>query len=227
MSRLMQAGADLVLNISASPYYRGKPHLRRKMLESVATAHDCVVAMVNQVGGNDSLIFDGNSFVLGPDGELLGQARAFEEDLLLVDLPGTVAGAKEYSVPAVPATREQGIAADYEALVLGTRDYVRKCGFKHVVLGLSGGIDSALVAAIATAALGPENVLGVLMPSEYSSPGSLEDSIHLARNLGIRIETAPIRDVFHAFDQTLAPLFPASSVILRKRTCNRAFAARC
>ena len=205
--RLLQSGGDFVLNISASPYHRGKPELRRKMLASVATAHDCIVAMVNQVGGDDSLIFDGNSFVLGPDGEVLGHARAFEEDLLMVDLPDSAAADHDPQRHALAVPEQDDIAADYQALVLGTRDYVRKCGFQRVILGLSGGIDSALVAAIAVSALGAENVLGVLMPSEYSSPGSLEDAIHLARNLDIRTEKLPIRDVYHAFDATLAPVF--------------------
>jgi NAD+ synthase (glutamine-hydrolysing) len=204
---LLQSGGDFVMNISASPYHRGKPELRRKMLASVATAHDCVVAMVNQVGGDDSLIFDGNSFVLGPDGEVLGHARAFEEDLLLVDLPDSAKDDHAQSTAAIVLPEQDDIAADYQALVLGTRDYVRKCGFQRVIIGLSGGIDSALVAAIAVDALGAENVLGVLMPSEYSSHGSLEDAVRLARNLKIRAETLPISDVFRALEFTLAKPF--------------------
>ena len=207
---LLAAGGTIVLNISASPFHRGKPALRREMLQAVARAHNCVVAMVNQVGGNDSLVFDGNSFVLDGSGNILGQAKAFEEDLLVVDTNAdTNAG-----VPRLAsATWDFADATDsdfadvYHALVLGTRDYVRKCGFTRAVLGLSGGVDSALVAAIATEALGHENVLGVLMPSQYSSEGSVADALQLARNLRIRVEQIPIRGAFETLEASLAPLF--------------------
>jgi NAD+ synthetase len=156
--------------------------------------------MVNQVGGNDSLVFDGNSFVLGRDGEVIAQAKAFEEDLLIADLGRA-------SVASKLAATEDEYAAVYQALVLGTRDYVLKCGFTRAAIGLSGGIDSALVAAIATEALGPQNVLGVLMPSQYSSEGSVADALQLARNLGIRAEQIPIRPTFETLEAALAPLF--------------------
>ncbi len=200
VERLLKAGANLVLNISASPFHRGKPALRRQMLQTVARSHKCVVAMVNQVGGNDSLVFDGNSFVLGPAGEVIAQAKAFEEDLLIADLG-------KASVASKLAATEDEYAAVYQALVLGTRDYVLKCGFTRAAIGLSGGIDSALVAAIATEALGPQNVLGVLMPSQYSSEGSVADALQLARNLGIRAEQIPIRPTFETLEAALAPLF--------------------
>jgi len=199
---LLAAGGTVVLNISASPFHRGKPLLRRQMLQTVARSHDCVVAMVNQVGGNDSLVFDGNSFVLDGKGELLAQAKAFEEDLLIVD---TKAGREMED--ALASEADADFASVYRALVLGTRDYVRKCGFQRAALGLSGGIDSALVAAIAADALGKENVLGVLMPSQYSSEGSVSDSLQLARNLGIRVETIPIRDTYDTVEASLAPIF--------------------
>jgi len=197
---LLSNGATLVLNISASPFHRGKPALRQRMLATVAQSHGKVVAMVNQVGGNDGLVFDGNSVVLGPDGSVLGHARSFEEDLLIVDTDGPLA-------PPSTATSEDEMVDVFRALVLGTRDYVHKCGFTRAVIGLSGGIDSALVAAIAAEALGKENVLGVLMPSEYSSEGSITDALVLAANLGIRVEKIPIRGIFETFDGTLAPLF--------------------
>jgi NAD+ synthetase len=200
VGELLAAGATMVLNVSASPFHRGKPALRQRMLAAVAQTHGKVVAMVNQVGGNDGLVFDGNSVVLGPDGNVLGHAKSFEEDLIVVDTNGT-------SHPQPTPTQEDELVDTYRALVLGTRDYVRKCGFQHAVIGLSGGIDSALVAAIAAEALGKANVLGVLMPSAYSSEGSVTDALALAANLGIRIEQIPIRGIFDTFDGTLAPLF--------------------
>jgi NAD+ synthase (glutamine-hydrolysing) len=200
VGELLAAGATMVLNISASPFHRGKPALRQRMLAAVAETHGKVVAMVNQVGGNDGLVFDGNSVVLGPDGNVLGHAKAFEEDLLVVDTNGV-------SHPQATPTPEDELVDVYRALVLGTRDYVHKCGFQRAVIGLSGGIDSALVAAVAAEALGKENVLGVLMPSAYSSEGSVTDALALAANLGIRVEKIPIRGIFDTFDGTLAPLF--------------------
>lgn len=209
---LLNGGSTMVLNISASPFYRRKPRLRREMLATLARSHRCPVAMVNQVGGNDSLVFDGSSFVLGADGELLAQAASFAEDLLLVD---TCHSARHAPAPrSTVAETKRDDAEVYNALVLGTRDYVRKCGFQSVMIGLSGGIDSALVAAIAAEALGPGNVMGVLMPSQYSSQGSLEDAAALARNLGIRAKTIPIREAFHAFDSSLAPLFTGKAADL-------------
>jgi NAD+ synthase (glutamine-hydrolysing) len=169
------------------------------MLAAIAREHRAYVAMVNQVGGNDSLVFDGSSMVLAPSGELIAQAASFCEDLIFFDTPG--------GIPSVCATEDDDIPATWDALVLGTRDYVRKCGFSKALVGLSGGIDSALVAAIAVEALGAENVLGVGMPSEFSSSGSIDDARALAVNLGIRFELLAIRDVFETYQRTLEPVF--------------------
>jgi NAD+ synthase (glutamine-hydrolysing) len=156
---------------------------------------------VNQVGGNDSLIFDGSSLVIGADGRCIAQAKSFQEDLVLIDLASPPTSSGE----TLPEEDDED-AAVYQALVLGTRDYVRKCGFSQAIVGLSGGIDSALVAAIAAEALGNENVLGVGMPSEYSSQGSIDDACQLAHNLGIRWELMPIRKPFESHLETLQPL---------------------
>ncbi len=190
----------IVLNLSASPYWRGKRELRREMLVAIAREHRAFVAMVNQVGGNDSLVFDGSSLAVSPAGELVAQAASFAEDLVLFDTGAAVA-------VEPPSPEQDDIPATWDALVLGTRDYVRKCGFSKALVGLSGGIDSALVAAIAVEALGAENVLGVGMPSEFSSSGSIDDARALAGNLGIRFDLVPIHDVFEAYQQTLGPLF--------------------
>ena len=182
---LIGAGGKVLLNISASPFYLRKRELRHDMLAAIATNYRVPVAMVNQIGGNDSLVFDGSSFVLGPGRQVIAQAKSFEEDLICFDTE-TLTG----DVHA----RDEGLEASaYAALVLGTRDYVHKCGFRQVVLGLSGGIDSALTACIAVDALGRENVVGVGMPGPYSSQGSIDDAAELARNLGIRFETGPHR----------------------------------
>jgi NAD+ synthase (glutamine-hydrolysing) len=189
----------IILNISASPFWRGKRAVRQKMLEALAKRHGAFVVMVNQVGGNDSLVFDGSSLALGPDGGLIASAAAFAEDLVVFDT--AAASTVKSDGPA------DDVAEMWGALVLGTRDYVRKCGFSKALVGLSGGIDSALVAAIAVEALGAENVLGIGMPSEYSSLGSIEDAKVLAKNLGIRFELLPIHDVFGQYQQVLEPLF--------------------
>jgi NAD+ synthase (glutamine-hydrolysing) len=196
---LIGAGGKVLLNISASPFYLRKRELRHDMLAAIATNHHVPVAMVNQIGGNDSLVFDGSSIVLGTDGNLIAQAKSFEEDLITFDTE-TLTGDVH--------SRDEGLEASaYAALVLGTRDYVQKCGFRQVVLGLSGGIDSALTACIAVDALGRENVLGILMPSSYSSQGSIDDAAELARNLGIRSEMLPIGSIFDAYRSSLAPVF--------------------
>jgi len=189
----------IILNISASPYWQGKPQVRRRMLAALAERHGAYVAMVNQVGGNDSLLFDGSSLVIRPDGRTVVQASSFAEDLVFFDTA--------QDSPAVENPLVDDVEEMLHALVLGTRDYVRKCGFTKVVVGLSGGIDSALVAAIAVQALGAENVIGVGMPSEFSSLGSIEDARKLARNLGIRFELLPIHDVFRQYREVLDPLF--------------------
>ena len=195
----MRAGGSLILNISASPYYRGKRELRHRMLAAIAKRHQASIVMVNQVGGNDSLVFDGASFALAPDGSVVAQARSFAEDLVYFD-SAALSGDRR---PVDPNED----AAVYQALVLGTRDYVRKCGFSKVLVGLSGGIDSALVAAIAVDALGKENVTTIGMPSQYSSTGSIEDARVLAENLGIRFTTIAIHELFTQYTEALAPLF--------------------
>jgi len=202
----------LILNISASPFWCGKRDLRRNMLAAIASRHSAFVAMVNQVGGNDSLVFDGSSIVLSPNGEVVAEAASFREDLVIFDTnhfePTTVEPSQPVSAcPFEPECHTGATAEIWDALVLGTRDYVRKCGFSKTLIGLSGGIDSALVAAIAVEALGPENVLGIGMPSEFSSTGSIDDARALATNLGIRFELVAIQDVFQQYQRTLEPLF--------------------
>jgi NAD+ synthase (glutamine-hydrolysing) len=194
----------IILNISASPYWQGKPRVRQSMLAAIAERHGAYVAMVNQVGGNDSLVFDGSSVVIRPDGEVVARAASFAEDMIVFD---TDAENTEDREPVVAESAVDGVAELWGALVLGTRDYVRKCGFSKVLVGLSGGIDSALVAAIAVDALGAENVVGIGMPTEYSSLGSIKDARKLAKNLGVRFELLPIHDVFAQFQHVLQPLF--------------------
>jgi NAD+ synthase (glutamine-hydrolysing) len=199
VEELMRTGGSLILNISASPYYRGKRELRHRMLAAIATRHRVPVVMVNQVGGNDSLVFDGASFAMGPDGSIIAQARSFAEDMVYFDSTALTGDRR----PVDPSED----AAVYQALVLGTRDYVRKCGFSKVLVALSGGVDSALVAAIAVDALGKENVTTIGMPSQYSSAGSIEDARTLADNLGICYTTIAIHDLFDQYTKALAPLF--------------------
>jgi NAD+ synthase (glutamine-hydrolysing) len=196
---LVQAGGNFVLNISASPFWLGKREFRREMLATIARQDHVPVAMVNQVGGNDSLVFDGSSLVLNSAGEVIAQGKSFEEDLVYFDSE-PLTGEMHQQVPG-----EEGSA--YAALVLGTRDYVRKCGFGKVIIGLSGGIDSALTACIAADALGPENVIAVGMPGPYSSPGSIDDARALAQNLGLRFELLCITDVFESYRKTLQKVF--------------------
>ncbi|MGE5324284.1 MAG: NAD+ synthase [Actinomycetota bacterium] len=199
VDELLRSGANLAVNISASPFHVGKRELRYNMLRTIACDNKVPVVFVNQVGGNDSLVFDGSSIVIAPDGRIVAQAKSFEEDLILVDTE-TLTG-------DFHAQTEVGEPSAYAALVLGTRDYVRKCGFKKVVIGLSGGIDSALTAAIAVDALGPENVTGIALPSQYSSEHSVKDARELACNLGIRFEVVPIGEIFDCYRHTLASLF--------------------
>jgi NAD+ synthase/NAD+ synthase (glutamine-hydrolysing) len=196
---LVRLGGQLILNISASPFHVGKRELRQAMLSAIARHHKLPVLLVNQVGGDDSLVFDGSSIALNPAGELIAQAKSFEEDLILVDT-ATMTG----DLHPQDAGEE---ASAYAALVLGTRDYVRKCGFHKVVVGLSGGIDSALTAVIAVDALGSENVIGVSMPSQYSSEGSIADARALASNLGICFQVVPIRQIFEGYRDALSPIF--------------------
>ena len=196
---LIRSGGNFVLNISASPFWIGKRELRRDMLVSIARQHKVPVAMVNQVGGNDSLLFDGSSIVLDAEGEVIAQGLSFEEDLIFFDSK-TLTGDVHKQI-------EGEEASVYAALVLGTRDYMRKCGFEKAIVGLSGGIDSALTAVIAADAVGPENVIGVGMPGPYSSPGSIDDARELAKNLGIRFELLSINQVVGAYRQTLQEVF--------------------
>jgi NAD+ synthase/NAD+ synthase (glutamine-hydrolysing) len=196
---LIRAGGNFVLNISASPFWLRKRELRRDMLATIARTDKVPVVMVNQVGGNDSLLFDGSSLVLNREGKVIAQGKSFEEDIVYFDSV-TLEGEMHEQV-------EGDDASAYGALVLGTRDYVRKCGFGKVIIGLSGGIDSALTAAIAAAAIGPENVIGVGMPGPYSSPGSIEDARALAQNLDIRFELLPIGDICKSAQTTLHDVF--------------------
>jgi NAD+ synthase (glutamine-hydrolysing) len=198
MEELMREHPALHINLSSSPFWHSKRALRREMLAAIARRDGIPVLMCNQVGGDDSLIFDGSSIALNARGELIAQAASFEEDLVVVD---------PFNASAIPAPEDDDTEAAYRALVLGTRDYVRKCGFRKALVGLSGGIDSALVAAIATEALGAENVIAVGMPSPYSSAGSVDDSRQLAANLGIRFETISISALFAEFQHALEPLF--------------------
>ena len=202
VEELMKQGASLIFNISASPWWHDKRGLRREMLASIAKRQRAPVVMVNQVGGNDSLVFDGSSLVIAPSGEVIAQARSFEEDLIFADIEALTGDMREQT-----GSEDEAML---EALTLGTRDYVRKCGFSKVVVALSGGIDSALVAAIAVRALGPENVTTLGMPSPYSSQGSIDDSRQLARNLGIRYETIAIDEIFSGFNHALEPVFTGS-----------------
>ena len=203
------SGHRLILNISASPFCHGKLGVRRRMIGALAKRHRATVVMVNQVGANDSLIFDGGSFAAGPDGEVFAQGRSFSEDLIVIETEAkTTEGAAE------PTGEHSGTEATWKALVLGTRDYLGKCGFKKAIVALSGGIDSALVAAIAVEAMGAENVQGVGMPSEFSSAGSLTDAEKLAESLGIAFTTLPIREIYTQFEGSLRPFFASTGAAM-------------
>ncbi len=199
VTELITQGTTVLLNISASPYTIDKRSLRLQMLRSIARHHRRPIVYVNQVGGDDSLIFDGASIAITQDGKIAAQAKAFEEDLVLFD---TITG--EGDIHEQP---DDEIAYAYQALVTGTRDYVRKCRFSKTIVGLSGGVDSSVVASIAVVALGASNVLGVSMPGPYSSEGSKTDAKALAHNLGIEFLSIPISQVFDSYTQVLAPIF--------------------
>lgn len=186
----------VILNMSASPFWAGKQQLRESMLQSLARKHRRPVVYVNQVGGNDDLLFDGRSVAIHADGRVLGRAASFAEDVLVVDVDG---GGE------VPAFSESVPAEIFAGLVLGTKDYVRKCGFSKVLLGLSGGVDSALTAVVAVRALGPTQVRGILMPAPFSSAGSIDDSLELARVLGIETQTIPIGALQASYHEALRP----------------------
>ncbi|URR34978.1 NAD+ synthase [Thermosynechococcus sp. HN-54] len=202
VAELVAQGADLIVNLSASPYCVGKPKLRQALIEHTARQYGCPLIYANQVGGNDDLIFDGSSLAVNRQGQIVSQAKGFREDYLAVHWEG---GDLQPQTIAPAATSEP--EEIWQALVLGVRDYARKCGFQQVVIGLSGGIDSALVATIATAALGSQQVLGVLMPSPYSSDHSITDAKALATNLGIATQVLPIAPLMQTYSEVLAPLF--------------------
>ncbi len=197
-------GVDLIANLSASPYTVSKQQFRETMLKHSAVRFQQPIIYVNQVGGNDDLIFDGRSFALNRQGEIMCRACGFDSDLVVVEFDEVQRDLQLSSVAPIYESEDEEI---WQALVLGVRDYARKCRFSKVVLGLSGGIDSAIVAAIATTALGQENVLGVLMPSPYSSDHSISDALALAENLGIKTNLLPIGELMQGFDQTLGDLF--------------------
>ena len=200
IENLISQGANVMINISSSPFTVGKHEkIRLRMLIHDAMKYKIPFIYVNQVGGNDDLVFDGNSVVINAQGRLIAQAATFEEDLMVVDIenPAVQTQPKTYSP----------IETVHTALIAGLRDYVIKCGFKKVVIGLSGGIDSAVTAALAVASLGNKNVIGVLMPSQFSSPGSIDDAVKLSQNLGITYKVIPIKDVFETYQKTLQTEF--------------------
>ncbi len=203
------AGAQALINLSASPFSLRKQALRQDMLSAIAKKRGLPLAYCNQAGGNDELVFDGRSALYGADGSLLAKAEGFAEDVLLVDLFAPAPSISASTGAAIPADDLSAPSETWRALVLGTRDYLAKCGFKKALLGLSGGIDSAVVAAVAAEALGPQNVLGVLMPSPWSSRGSIDDSLELAKNLGMPTQTIAIEPLMQAFDASLADSFAA------------------
>ena len=209
---MVRQGAEIIINISASPFTIGKQDVRLKMLTGHAKRNKVPIVFVNQIGGNDDLVFDGNSLVINKDGIVVGRASGFKEDLLMVEFKGSDLTAGENKSRSVKketryAAGEGDIESVYNALVLGTRDYVKKCGFKKAVIGLSGGIDSAVTAVIAVKALGKNKVLGVTMPSTFSSKGSVDDSMVLAKRLGIKCELIPIKSVYNAYTKTLSGVF--------------------
>ncbi len=199
VEELVAQGGDFLINISASPYSMGKRHLRHRMLEALARRYRMPVVLVNQVGGNDSLVFDGSSAVVDAEGITRARARAFDEDLVLYDTATNQGELRDLL--------EDEQEAVYRALVLGTRDYVRKCGFQKALVGLSGGIDSSLTACIAVEALGAENVTGVAMPGPYSSAGSLDDARAVAAALGMIFQAVAVTDTWRAYLEALKPVF--------------------
>jgi NAD+ synthase/NAD+ synthase (glutamine-hydrolysing) len=199
VEELAHLGAEVLISINASPYHMNKRELRSDIFSATARRHRMPVVYVNQVGGNDQLVFDGSSFAMNACGEVIASACSFGEDLVLVD---TEAGTGD--LHANFADEDQAV---YQALVLGTRDYIRKCGFSRVLIGLSGGIDSSLTAVIAVDAVGRENVAGIALPGPFSSEHSVADARALAESLGIRFEIVPIGPGYGAFETMLGPLF--------------------
>jgi NAD+ synthetase len=207
VQRLTAMNLHALVNLSASPFCLGKQAVRERMIAEISRGYGLPLLYANQAGGNDDLVFDGRSMACDARGVLAARAKAFEPDILIVDLDGLI---QENSTPEAGALAADDFSPEAEAwraLVTGTRDYARKCGFKKALLGLSGGVDSALTAVIAAKALGPENVLGVLMPSPYSSQGSIDDSLELAASLGIETMTLPIDAIMESFEKSLAPAF--------------------
>ena len=199
VQELVEAGVDLIINISSSPYHQGKRAFREQMLSAAAKRNSVPIAMVNQLGGNDQLVFDGSSFVVDGQGRVVARGASFTDDLLLVDTSAQAL--------ALAPREDDETAAVYDALVLGVRDYLRKCGFGKAVIGLSGGIDSSLTVAVAVEALGPENVIGVGMPGPYSSAGSVDDARALAQSLGVRFELISINEAYETVVEGLRPVF--------------------
>jgi NAD+ synthase/NAD+ synthase (glutamine-hydrolysing) len=204
VEELAQNGAQLLISINASPYHMGKRAQRHEIFAATARRFKLPIVYVNQVGGNDQLVFDGSSFVMSAEGELITVASSFEEDMAFFDT-GTLTGDRHDNY-----TDE--CEAVYQALVLGTRDYIRKCGFERVIIGLSGGIDSSLTAAVAVDAVGKENVTGIGMPGPYSSEHSVSDARDMARNFGIRFELISIREQYEACLGALRPVFDGGSM---------------
>jgi len=207
VAEVAAAGADLLVNLSASPFELGKARIRREMIGREAAEHRRFFVYVNQVGGNDELVFDGHSLIADPSGGVVVRARDFAPDLLVHDVPVSGTGPGPFPTGVLREVAASPEEEAYRALVLGLADYVRKSGFRRVVVGLSGGIDSALTATLACAALGPENVLGVALPSRYSSHGSLSDAEALARNLGLEYRVIPIEPIFKAHLEALETAF--------------------
>ena len=224
-----QGNVDLLLNISSSPFHKGKGKTREKMIQQRARSYRSHIAYVNLVGGQDELVFDGQSMVVAPDGKIMLRGNSFTEELIYSDIalnpkspknlysktsirsyqiPASLSKQKKYpTLSGYAYNKKSEVENIYSALVLGTQDYVSKNGFSKAVLGLSGGIDSALTAVVASKALGAKNVIGVLMPSPHSSEGSVQDSLSLAKNLGIQTLTLPIEKAMKAYDQILGKVF--------------------
>src|SRR5579863_1332235 len=199
VDELIQQGASMIVSINGSPFHLGKRELREEMFRAMVRRHKVPAIVVNQVGGNDQIIFDGTSFAMDAEGNLIATAASFSEDLVIADT-GTGEGDKH-------ANLVDECEAAYEALVLGTRDYIRKCGFSRVLIGLSGGIDSSLTAVIAVDAVGRENVRGVAMPGPFSSEHSITDARAMAEGLGIAFDVIPITPAYDEMLRTLGPVF--------------------
>jgi NAD+ synthase/NAD+ synthase (glutamine-hydrolysing) len=215
VEEMFEAGGEIMICINASPYNMGKREIRRSIYRASARRYKRPVVYVNQVGGNDQLVFDGSSFAMNASGEIVASAQSFEEDLVLFDSAASTGEIHEDFTDECEAV--------YQALVLGTRDYIRKCGFKRVLIGLSGGIDSSLTAAVAVEAVGRENVTGVGMPGPYSSEHSVTDAREMAERLGIRFEMVSIRGVYESFLKELIPVFhePASTGVTEENLQSR------